>query len=288
VCFLLCFSALYYYFQLVFRRVNREVKRFDSTSRSPLFAHFSETLSGLPTIRAYGQDGPFVLTNEDRMDTNNRFYFLISASQRWLGTRLESLGACILCITAIIATSSAGSLAPGMAGLSLSYAMQVTNWFSFMLRQSVESENYMNSCERAKHYTDGIVHEAVTNTDADNAPSVASGSGWPSRGDIRFTNTSMRYREGLKLVLDDVSFFIQGGTRVGIVGRTGAGQTHEIPTQDPFEFLRDCSCNKSLYQLSQMCLAAFVCSPFPRQVEFDGDSVSFGGVECGLHRVGRR
>jgi ABC-type multidrug transport system fused ATPase/permease subunit len=285
VYFLLCFSALYYYFQLVFRRVNREVKRFDSTSRSPLFAHFSETLSGLPTIRAYGQDGPFVLTNEDRMDTNNRFYFLISASQRWLGTRLESLGACILCITAIIATSSAGSLAPGMAGLSLSYAMQVTNWFSFMLRQSVESENYMNSCERAKHYTDGIVHEAVTNTDADNAPSVASGSGWPSRGDIRFTNTSMRYREGLKLVLDDVSFFIQGGTRVGIVGRTGAGQTHWHTGS-----VRVCKISRvtNLYQCSVVSCCVCLSSFFPRQVEPDGNSVSFGGIECGLHRVGRR
>jgi ABC-type multidrug transport system fused ATPase/permease subunit len=31
----------------------------------------------------------------------------------------------------------------------------------------------------------------------------------------------MRYRPGLKLVLDNVSFEIPGGTRVGIVGRTG-------------------------------------------------------------------
>jgi hypothetical protein len=35
----------------LFRYTSREVRRLDSTSRSPIYAHFSETLSGLPTIR---------------------------------------------------------------------------------------------------------------------------------------------------------------------------------------------------------------------------------------------
>jgi ABC-type multidrug transport system fused ATPase/permease subunit len=140
----------YWYFQRQYRRVNREIKRMDSTSRSPLFSHFSETLTGLPTIRAYAQQASFILTNESRMDTNNRFYFLVVGSQRWLGTRLEVLGGLIIFCTAIIASSNATSIQSGLVGLSLSYAMQVTTMMSFFLRQSVESENYMNSVDRSK------------------------------------------------------------------------------------------------------------------------------------------
>lgn len=152
---------MYYYFQNVYRRVNREIKRMDSTSRSPLFSFFAETLTGLPTIRAYMQQGPFIRTNEARMDENNRFYFIVVASQRWLGTRLESLGGLIIFCTAIIAASSSSTIEAGLAGLSLSYAMQVTQMLSFFLRQSVESENFMNSVEvghgdrRASHPADG-------------------------------------------------------------------------------------------------------------------------------------
>ena len=196
----------------------------DSTSRSPLFSHFSETLSGLPTIRAYGQQHPFILTNADRMDNNNRFYFLIAASQRWLGTRMELMGGLIIFSTAVIASTSASSIPSGLVGLSLSYAMQVTQQMSLFLRQSVETENYMNSVERARFYTNGIAHEAASSVpDADSAPEV-SGSSWPCSGKIEFEGASMRYREGLKLVMDRVSFSIAGGERVGIVGRTGAGQ----------------------------------------------------------------
>ena len=35
----------------------------------------------------------------------------------------------------------------------------------------------------------------------------------------------LKYREGLPLVLKDLSFAIEAGQRVGIVGRTGAGKS---------------------------------------------------------------
>jgi ATP-binding cassette subfamily C (CFTR/MRP) protein 1 len=218
---------MYWYFQHVYRRVNREIKRMDSTSRSPLFAHFSETLTGLPTIRAYGQQLPFIATNAARMDENNRFYFLIAASQRWLGTRLETLGGLIIFCTAIIAASNSSSIGAGLAGLSLSYSMQVTNMLSFFLRQSVESENYMNSVERSKFYTEQIAREAPPILPIDSKPELAHDV-WPSKGHIRFENVSLRYREGLKLVLQDVNIDIRGGQRIGIVGRTGAGELRRM------------------------------------------------------------
>ena len=48
---------------------------------------------------------------------------------------------------------------------------------------------------------------------------------WPADGHVRFDHYSTRYREGLSLVLRDVTIDIPGGTKVGIVGRTGAGKS---------------------------------------------------------------
>ena len=283
-----------------YRRVNREVKRMDSTSRSPLFSHFSETLTGLPTIRAYGQQQPFIYTNADRMDNNNRFYFLVAASQRWLGTRMEMLGGLIIFATGVIATLSASSIPSGLVGLSLSYAMQVTQQMSLFLRQSVETENYMNSVERARFYTHGIAHEAAASVpEADSAPEVSGPSPWPSSGKIEFEGASMRYREGLKLVMERVSFSIAGGERVGIVGRTGAGQYRGhgtvracvLPLRVPcfgfaFVFVFRCLTIPSALRLSNRpCICSHCCYwlIFPRQILSDGLLVPTGGALRGSY-----
>merc|ERR1711902_319754 len=48
---------------------------------------------------------------------------------------------------------------------------------------------------------------------------------WPTKGNIRVQNYSTRYRENLDLVLKKVSFDVEGGKKIGLVGRTGAGKS---------------------------------------------------------------
>jgi ABC-type multidrug transport system fused ATPase/permease subunit len=48
------------------------VFRSDAILRSSLYSHFSESLSGLATIRAYGESDRFRLENEERVDIENR------------------------------------------------------------------------------------------------------------------------------------------------------------------------------------------------------------------------
>jgi len=62
--------------------------------------------------------------------------------------------------------------------------------------------------------------ELVGTSDMNLAPNQ-----WPSRGEIIFNNVSMRYREGLPLVLKCMNLTIPGGSSVGVVGRTGAGKS---------------------------------------------------------------
>ncbi|KAK5002395.1 ATP-binding cassette glutathione S-conjugate transporter ycf1, partial [Cryomyces antarcticus] len=75
IALILPLGAIYLYIQRYYLRTSRELKRLDSTSRSPVYAHFQESLSGISTIRAYRQQKRFAMENEWRVDFNLRAYF---------------------------------------------------------------------------------------------------------------------------------------------------------------------------------------------------------------------
>jgi ATP-binding cassette subfamily C (CFTR/MRP) protein 1 len=77
-------SAVYYWVQRYYLRTSRELKRLDSVSRSPIYAHFQESLGGITTIRAYRQQLRFALENEWRVDANLRAFFPSINANRWV------------------------------------------------------------------------------------------------------------------------------------------------------------------------------------------------------------
>lgn len=131
----------YWYFAQFYRTSAREVKRLDSMLRSLLYAHFSESLSGLATIRAYGETDRFVRDNSYYMDLEDRAYVLTYSNQRWLAIRLDSLGALLVFAVAIMCAAGGGGLKPSEIALCLTYMTQITQMFGMVTRQSAEVEN---------------------------------------------------------------------------------------------------------------------------------------------------
>ncbi|KAJ3321041.1 hypothetical protein HDU76_000167 [Blyttiomyces sp. JEL0837] len=213
--------VMYYFIQLIYRASSRELKRLDSVSRSPLYANFGETLTGLPTIRAYRESGSFILNNDKATDANNSPYYLLFTAQRWLGFRLETLGAFLVFFAATFGiVAGKGNLSPSLLGLSLSYALQVTNILNWCVRQFTDTEIAMNAVERVDHLAHKISIEAEPILAHSRPP-----PGWPKTGNITFTNVSMRYSKDLPLVLKNVTFQINNKQKIGIVGRTGSGKS---------------------------------------------------------------
>ena len=107
-------------------------------TRSPIYTHFSESISGAPTIRAYGRDEDFIMENETRIDSNQMCYYPGYTSSRWLSVRLEIIGNIILMFAALFAVLSKGSIDAGSVGLTLSYAFNVTGTLNMLVRMSSE------------------------------------------------------------------------------------------------------------------------------------------------------
>ncbi|KAH8319071.1 hypothetical protein KR067_006746 [Drosophila pandora] len=212
-------AFLYYFAQRFYVATSRQLMRLESVSRSPIYSHFGETVTGASTIRAYNVGDRFIEESDAKVDKNQVCKYPSVIANRWLAIRLEMVGNLIILFASLFAVLG-GQTNPGLVGLSVSYALQVTQTLNWLVRMTSDIETNIVSVERIKEYGE-TKQEAPWELEADkNKP-----KNWPEEGRVEFQNFQVRYREGLDLVLRGVSFNIKGGEKVGIVGRTGAGKS---------------------------------------------------------------
>eukprot|EP00957_Ditylum_brightwellii_P023387 1764716-Ditylum_brightwellii.AAC.1 len=223
-----CLMPILIYYEMqkrYFTKTYRELKRIDSVSRSPVYALLGETLDGVCTIRAFSAQNALINSMMSMIDRQQLAYYLTCASQCWLGVRLELVGTLIIFFACLCAVTQHGSKAgdeafAGLAGLSISFALTVTQALNWSVRMSSDLEANMVAVERIKQYS-MIPSEAPRHTEEDkNLPHR-----WPIGGAIEFKSVEMRYRPGLPLVLKGLTLNIPARSKVGIVGRTGAGKS---------------------------------------------------------------
>ncbi|KAM3860086.1 ATP-binding cassette sub-family C member 3, partial [Diretmus argenteus] len=212
-------TFVYIFVQRFYVATSRQLKRLESVSRSPIYAHFSETVTGASVIRAYGRLSAFVTMSDMKVDENQKSYYPGIVSNRWLGVRVEFIGNCIVLFAALFAVLGKEKLNPGLVGLSVSYALQVTMSLNWMVRMTSDLESNIVAVERVKEYSETKT-EAPWEVEDKKPP-----SDWPAEGNVEFSDYSVRYREGLDLVLKNLTLSVKGGEKIGIVGRTGAGKS---------------------------------------------------------------
>ncbi|KAF9165612.1 Multidrug resistance-associated protein 1 [Actinomortierella ambigua] len=211
---------VYAYVQAYYMRASRSLKRLASIAKSPMYSHFSETLAGVMSIRAMNVSDRFVVTNALHSDKAANSMFAYMTATRWLHSRLEILGAFVILIVGLLAVLGRKSLDAGVTGLALTYALNITWQTSYLVEAFCEYQNQLVSVERIKTYAE-LQSEAPHDLDSDKSLPDQ----WPQRGHVEFRNYSTRYREGLELVVKNISFQVQPGEKIGIVGRTGAGKS---------------------------------------------------------------
>ena len=200
-------------------RSSRDLKRIEAVQRSPLFQHFGETLSGVVTIRAYGDESRFLADSQKHVNAHNRPYLYLWAANRWLAFRIDFAGALVSFSSGLFVVLNAKTIDAGAAGLALTYAITFTQNVLWLVRLYASNEQNMNSVERVQEYID-VEQEAKARI-----PETKPAANWPSQGAVEFINYSTRYRDDLGLVLDGLTLKMDAGAKVGIVGRTGAGKS---------------------------------------------------------------
>jgi len=212
-------SVLYFLIGRFYINSSRDLKRLESVHRSPLYQQFGETLSGMTTIRAYGDERRFIRENLAKINTQHRPFIYLWAANRWLAFRVDVVGALVAFSSGAFVILSVGYIDAGAAGLALTYAVTFTENVLWFVRLYSANEQNMNSVERVKEYLD-VEQEAPASI-----PETKPPSNWPSRGSVEFIGYTTRYRPDFDTVLKDVTFKILPGEKVGVVGRTGAGKS---------------------------------------------------------------
>jgi len=193
----------------------REVKRLESNSKSPIFESFGAALMGISTVRAFDKAEVYVQRMYRKIDTYAQAYWHLWLFNRWMGFRLNMVGAVFATITAALIVSIHGVDA-SLAGFALSFALEYTVALVWALRQYANVELDMNAVERIVEYS----NLPVENQSGEPAPAA-----WPTEGRLEVANLVVSYAADLPPVLKGLSFSIKKNHRVGVVGRTGAGKS---------------------------------------------------------------
>ncbi|CAJ0934689.1 unnamed protein product, partial [Mesorhabditis belari] len=198
----------------------RQLKRLEGINRSPILAKFRETIQGAASIRAYKMIDREVYAFFHRIDELARCRFLSYTSNRWLGLRLELLCNITVLVVSIfgLIMSKFDAISPSMLGLCISYALNISEVLYFGVRMVSELETQTISVERIEEYS-RLPSEKSWRL------STKPPSNWPSKGQITWTDYSLRYRKELPLIIKQITAKTSENEKVAIVGRTGSGKS---------------------------------------------------------------
>ncbi|KAG5593310.1 hypothetical protein H5410_043824 [Solanum commersonii] len=171
----------------------KELMRIDGTTKSAVASHLAEAIAGAMTIRAFEEEDRFCIEYLHLVDRNAIAFFHSFSATEWLIQRY--------------------------IGMALSYALSLNVFLVSSVQTQCMLENSIISVERLEQY----MH--IPSEHPEIIPGNRPDPSWPSIGKVEIIDLKVRYQQTAPLVLQGISFTIEGGYKVGIVGRTGSGKT---------------------------------------------------------------
>ncbi|XP_010522528.1 PREDICTED: ABC transporter C family member 5 [Tarenaya hassleriana] len=209
-----------FWMQKYYMASSRELVRIVSIQKSPIIHLFGESIAGSATIRGFGQEKRFMKRNLYLLDCFARPFFCSIAAIEWLCLRMELLSTFIFAFCMVLLVSFPhGTIDPSMAGLAVTYGLNLNGRLSRWILSFCKLENKIISIERIYQYSQ-ILGEAPAVIEDSRPP-----SSWPEKGTIELVDLKVRYGENLPTVLHGVNCVFPGGKKIGIVGRTGSGKS---------------------------------------------------------------
>ncbi|KAJ1345225.1 hypothetical protein BSLG_000739 [Batrachochytrium salamandrivorans] len=209
--------VLYRYFQTTYR----ELQRLYALSRSPMNAHVSETLTGLPTIYAYRLQEPFMEKQRVNMDALSVSKLCLEGATVWFALCLELLSASIAFVLVLLTTLHVAGSNSAALGVSLVASIGLSDSLNMMTTSLGKTEAMFNTVERLDHYAHELKAEA-----ARDLPTDPKDKTWPTNGAITMKNLTIAYESRPdQPVIKGINVSFLPGEKVGVVGRTGSGKS---------------------------------------------------------------
>ncbi|CAG9936469.1 unnamed protein product, partial [Clonostachys rosea f. rosea IK726] len=228
-------GALLYLLQKIYLKTSRQLRFLDLETKSPIFTHLLETLSGLSTIRAFGWNNALAATNHTLVDNSQRPAYLLALIQSWLAVNLALMVAVLAVLVVALVTAFRADV--GLAGASLVLLMSFGTLLSNTVNNWTQLELGMGAVSRMETFCETVTNESQG--DATDTPS----KDWPRYGEIKMKDVSASY-EYMKhsrntfgdqtgpsitgnqaLAVRELNFTIKAGEKIAVVGRTGSGKS---------------------------------------------------------------
>ncbi|KAI7827693.1 hypothetical protein BC939DRAFT_87437 [Gamsiella multidivaricata] len=201
---------------------DEQLRSMEAMTKGPIFAHMAATLDGLFSIRIYGAEMRFDAFNLSKIDDNHKAFFAVMQVRSWLALYLDIVSSIFVLVTAMLVVyfSQDGSLDASQVGLAITNALQLLIFVQWSVRMSAEVKGTKESVCQLELYGMNIPAEAP-----DHIPETQPPIDWPSQGEIEFKKVVLRYQNYGVAVLKKVSFIVQPGQKIGVVGKMGSGKT---------------------------------------------------------------
>ncbi|ROW15668.1 hypothetical protein VPNG_02110 [Cytospora leucostoma] len=208
-----------YLIQNFYLRTSRQLRLLELEANAPLYTHFIESLAGLITIRAFGWAEAYAAKNRRLVDDSQKPYYLLLCIQRWLVLVLDLVVAGLALVLVGMAVALRSHMNPGFLGLALVNMMNLSHSLTNLVQYWTNLETSLGAIARIKDFAENTPVEGAPGEDA------LLDVSWPSQGALRFESVSASYSEAASPVLKEISFSVEGGQKIGIVGRTGSGKS---------------------------------------------------------------
>ncbi|KAL7941549.1 P-loop containing nucleoside triphosphate hydrolase protein [Trichoderma barbatum] len=226
------FAALVWLVQRFYLPTSRQLRLLDLEAKSPLYTHFTDTVAGVATLRAFDWTQNSLDFNLKLLDSSQRPAYLLAMVQHCLSFILSSAVTLLATLVVVLTTQVKTITGPGLTGASMVTLMSLGNYVSQLILMYTLLEISLGAISRLKSFRETVSPESSAEEDAV-LPLL-----WPSRGAVDIQDVSASYSDpdqptesgnsdldSVDLVLKNITMSIMPGEKIAICGRSGSGKS---------------------------------------------------------------
>ncbi|XP_032763157.1 cystic fibrosis transmembrane conductance regulator, partial [Rattus rattus] len=229
--------AVFILLRAYFLHTSQQLKQLESEGRSPIFTHLVTSLKGLWTLRAFRRQTYFETLFHKALNLHTANWFMYLATLRWFQMRIDMIFVLFFIVVTFISILTTGE-GEGTTGIILTLAMNIMSTLQWAVNSSIDTDSLMRSVSRVFKFIDIQTEESICtkimkelhSKDSPNAlviknEHVKKCDTWPSGGEMVVKDLTVKYADDGNAILENISFSISPGQRVGLLGRTGSGKS---------------------------------------------------------------